>query len=149
VQFDRQEESLVILLKMFSQATNNGGFPHAATRVCWWPHRLGAFVAAAIVMNALFHHRLGDGWPMLGITLLPFVILEFVGHVPSTRGTKLIFFVTSLCLSAAIVFYAPMFWRGSGEWDRLAFLLIPALQIAGAVVLALVLTILKLVVRRS
>jgi len=149
VLFDRQEESLVILLKMFSQATNNGGLPHAATRVCLWPHRLGAIVATAIVLNAVFHHRLGDGWPMLGITLLPFVILEFVGRVPSTRGTKLIFFVASVCLSAAFVLYARIFWRGSGEWDRLAFLLIPALQTAGAVVLGLLLAILRMIVSRK
>jgi hypothetical protein len=134
---------------MSSDARISAGLAQNVGQMSLWPHRLAALLTIVIALNASYHNHLGDVWSTLGIPLLPYVLLEAVGHVPSTRGTKLVFFWGSLCLCAGIVLYAPMFWRGSGEWTRLAFLLIPTLQAVGTIVLGLFLIALRMFMLRE
>ena len=133
---------------MSSNSLTLAGLAKNVSRPSFWPHRVAGLLAIVNSLNALYHHRVGDKWAILSITLLPYLLLEAIGHVPFTRVTKILFIGGSLCLCACIVFYAPMFWRNSGEWMVLAFLLIPALQVAGAVVLGLLLITLRLLAPR-
>ena len=134
---------------MSSDEGINAGLAQNVARMSLWPHRLAGLLSIVISLNALYYHHLGNMWETLVLPLLPYVLLEAVGHLPSTRGTKLVFFGGSLCLCAGIALYAPMFWWGSGEWTRLAFLLIPAIQSAGVFVLGLLLITLRLLAPRS
>ncbi len=133
---------------MSSNSVTLAGLVNNVSRLSFWPHRVAGLLSIVISLNALYRQHLGYIGETLVIPLLPYAFLEAVGHIPSTRGTKLLFFGGSLCLCACIVFYAPIFWRGSGEWTRLAFLLIPALQAAGVIVLGLLLIILRLLASR-
>ena len=134
---------------MSSDSGISANLTQNVARIRLWPHRVAAFLTIVISLNALYYHHLGYMLETLGIPLLPYVLLEAVGHLPSTQRTKLLFFWGSICLCAGIVLYAPRFWRNSGEWTALAFLIIPAIQSAGAVVLGLLLTILRLLAPRE
>jgi len=119
---------------MIAALTTPSGFPWVK-----WPHRVAALVAASICIQAWLLHRLGDPAATLLLNVLPFMMLEAVARLPETPLARGIFLSGSLCIAATLVFYAPYFSRGSGEWARLNFLFIPGLQLAGVIVLAAVL----------
>ena len=118
----------------------------AARRFPWaeWPHRMAALVAAGICLQAWLRHRLGDPVPTLLLNVLPLMMLEAVARLAESPLARGLFLSGSLCIAAVLVFHAPYFSRGSGEWARLNFLFIPVLQLAGVIMLAAVLGALRL-----
>jgi hypothetical protein len=112
-----------------------------------WPHRLAGVIAVFVVQDAAVHGRAHGFWATLPLALIPYLLLEGVGRIPATHRARLLFLGGSLCLSASVVLYAPRFSRHSGEWTPLVFLFVPALQVAGVVVLAVLLATLRLAER--
>ena len=109
-----------------------------------WPHRVAALFVAGICAQAWLRHRLGAPVPALLLGVLPFALLEAMSRLAATPLARGFFLSGSLCIAATLVLHGPYFTRGSGEWARLDFLLIPVLQLAGVVALAALLAVFRL-----
>jgi hypothetical protein len=109
-----------------------------------WLHRLAAVAVLFICFAELPAGDPVGFWATAGFALLPFLLLEAVCRIPRTRRSGVIFLTGAIVISASLVLYAPQLSRGSGEWARLNFLFIPALQFAGGLVLAGTLAVLRL-----